>query len=66
MIKNRDTDVLLGVQAVGAIGVDKRIDVAATALYHEMTTEDLENLDLSYAPPFNSTWDPIQQGARRL
>ncbi|MCR6108247.1 FAD-dependent oxidoreductase [Salipaludibacillus agaradhaerens] len=66
MIKNRDTDVLLGVQAVGAIGVDKRIDVAATALYHEMTTEDLENLDLSYAPPFNSPWDPIQQGARRL
>lgn len=66
MIKNKQTDQLLGVQAIGKSGVDKRIDVAATALYHQMTTEDMENLDISYAPPYNSTWDPLQQGARRL
>ncbi|PYZ92480.1 CoA-disulfide reductase [Salipaludibacillus keqinensis] len=66
MIKHKQTDQLLGVQAVGKSGVDKRIDVAATALYHRMTTEDMENLDISYAPPYNSTWDPLQQGARRL
>ncbi|WP_280770501.1 CoA-disulfide reductase [Salipaludibacillus daqingensis] len=66
MIKNKKTDRLLGVQAIGGHGIDKRIDVAATALYHQMTTEDMENLDISYAPPFNSPWDPLQQGARRL
>ncbi|WP_416147783.1 FAD-dependent oxidoreductase [Salipaludibacillus sp. HK11] len=66
MIKDKVSDRLLGVQAVGKTGVDKRIDVAATALYHQMTTEDMENLDISYAPPFNSVWDPLQQGARRI
>lgn len=66
MIKNKQTDQLLGVQAIGKSGVDKRIDVAATALYHQMTTDDMENLDISYAPPYNSTWDPLQQGARRI
>jgi len=66
MIKHKQTDRLLGVQAIGRSGVDKRIDVAATALYHQMTTDDMENLDISYAPPFNSVWDPLQQGARRL
>ncbi|MDG5787334.1 FAD-dependent oxidoreductase [Evansella sp. AB-P1] len=65
LLRHRETDRLLGVQAVGKTGVDKRIDVAATALYHGMTIADLENLDLSYAPPFNGVWDPLQQAARR-
>ena len=66
MIKHKESDRLLGVQAIGKSGVDKRIDVAATALYHQMTTDDMENLDISYAPPYNSPWDPLQQGARRM
>ncbi|SIS57201.1 FAD-dependent oxidoreductase [Salimicrobium flavidum] len=60
-----DTKRLLGVQIIGPDGVDKRIDVMATALYNEMTTEDLLDLDLAYAPPYNSVWDPLQQAARR-
>ncbi|MFA9560660.1 CoA-disulfide reductase [Evansella sp. AB-rgal1] len=65
LLRHKETDRLLGVQAVGKTGVDKRIDVAATALYHRMTIADIENLDLSYAPPFNGVWDPLQQAARR-
>jgi hypothetical protein len=37
----------------------KRIDVFATALHHGLTIEDLQRLDLSYAPPFAPVWDPI-------
>lgn len=66
MMKDNKTGKLIGMQAIGKTGVDKRIDVAATAIYHGMTTEDMENLDISYAPPFNTAWDPVQQGARRL
>jgi rhodanese-related sulfurtransferase len=54
---------LLGAQAVGGDGVDKRIDVLATALQAGMTVEDLEHLDLSYAPPFGSAKDTqVQAG----
>lgn len=57
---------LLGGQAVGYGGVDKRIDVLATALYAGLSVEDLLRLDLEYAPPFNSAWDPIQAAATAL
>lgn len=60
-----DNGALLGGQIIGEAGVDKRIDVLAVALFNEMTVEELEDLDLSYAPPYNSTWDPIQQAARK-
>jgi rhodanese-related sulfurtransferase len=50
---------LLGGQAYGEAGVEKRIDVLATALHGNMTLEDLSELDLSYAPPYNSANDPI-------
>jgi NADPH-dependent 2,4-dienoyl-CoA reductase/sulfur reductase-like enzyme/rhodanese-related sulfurtransferase len=50
---------ILGAQAVGASGVDKRIDVLATALRAGMTVYDLEELELSYAPPFGSAKDPV-------
>lgn len=63
---HKETKKLLGGQMIGAEGVDKRIDVLATALYHEMDVEELADLDLSYAPPYNGSWDPIQQAARRL
>ncbi|WP_054705778.1 FAD-dependent oxidoreductase [Bacillus sp. JCM 19041] len=60
-----DTGKVLGGQFIGTKGVDKRCDVLATALYHGMTMQDLEELDLGYSPPFNSVWDPLQQTARR-
>ncbi len=50
---------LLGAQAVGEDGVDKRIDVFATALYAGMTIDDLAELELAYAPPFGSAKDPV-------
>ncbi|TWI59772.1 FAD-dependent oxidoreductase [Halalkalibacter nanhaiisediminis] len=60
-----ETEQLLGGQIIGKAGVDKRIDVLATALFHEMRIGELEDLDLAYAPPYNGVWDPIQQTARR-
>jgi NADPH-dependent 2,4-dienoyl-CoA reductase/sulfur reductase-like enzyme/rhodanese-related sulfurtransferase len=50
---------LLGAQVIGSSGVDKRIDVLATALYAGLTIEDLGNLDLAYAPQFGSARDPV-------
>ena len=50
---------LLGAQAVGKDGVDKRIDVLATALKAGMTVDDLAELELAYAPPFGSAKDPV-------
>jgi NADPH-dependent 2,4-dienoyl-CoA reductase/sulfur reductase-like enzyme/rhodanese-related sulfurtransferase len=50
---------LLGAQAVGASGVDKRIDVIATALRAELTVYDLEDAELCYAPPFGGAKDPV-------
>lgn len=53
------TGRLLGAQAVGLEGVDKRIDVLATAIRAGMTVEDLIDLDLSYSPPYGQARDPI-------
>lgn len=50
---------LLGAQGVGAEGVDKRIDVLATALRAGLTVFDLEELELCYAPPYGSAKDPV-------
>lgn len=50
---------ILGAQAVGADGVDKRIDVLATAMAAGMTVDDLVDLELAYAPPFSSARDPV-------
>lgn len=66
MIKDNQNERLIGVQAVGTTGVDKRIDTSSVMLYNKMTIDDIQNLDISYAPPYNSTWDPIQKGARRF
>ena len=50
---------LLGAQIVGGDGVDKRIDVLATAIRAKMTALELTELDLSYAPPYSSAKDPV-------
>lgn len=54
-----DDGKILGAQAFGKNGVDKRIDVIATALYAGLTVYDLEKIDLCYAPPFSSAKDPV-------
>ena len=53
------TGSVLGAQIVGKKGVDKRIDVLATAIRAKMTVFDLEELELAYAPPYSSAKDPI-------
>ena len=50
---------LLGAQAVGGEGVDKRIDVLATAMQAGLRVTDLERLELAYAPPYSSAKDPV-------
>lgn len=50
---------ILGAQAVGQSGVEKRIDVIATAIKGNLTVYDLPDLELSYAPPFSSAKDPV-------
>lgn len=52
---------LLGAQAIGRDGVDKRIDVIATAIYAGLSIDDLMNLELAYAPAFGSAKDAINQ-----
>ncbi|OPX96018.1 MAG: NADH peroxidase [Syntrophorhabdus sp. PtaB.Bin006] len=54
-----ETGRLLGAQMVGQEGVAHRIDTLATCLYGKMTIEDVARLDLGYAPPFATVWDPI-------
>lgn len=56
-----DTGRILGAQAVGKDGADKRIDVIATAIYGGLTVSDLMNLELAYAPQFGSAKDAINQ-----
>ncbi len=65
MIAERHTGRLLGAQIVGEAGSAKRIDVLATALWNEMTVDDLLHVDLSYAPPFSPVWDPVLIAARK-
>ena len=54
-----ETGRVLGAQIVGYEGVEKRVDVIATAIHGHMTVRDLEELDLTYAPPFSSAKDPV-------
>ncbi|MCU6746491.1 FAD-dependent oxidoreductase [Faecalicatena acetigenes] len=55
----KETYRLLGAQIVGFEGIDKRIDVLATAIHTGMKADDLTELDLAYAPPYSSAKDPV-------
>lgn len=59
MVYDPDTGRVLGGQAVGLEGVEKRIDVLAVAIRAGMTVYDLEELELCYAPPYGSAKDPV-------
>jgi NADPH-dependent 2,4-dienoyl-CoA reductase/sulfur reductase-like enzyme/rhodanese-related sulfurtransferase len=58
---DKDSGKILGAQGVGLDGIDKRIDVIATAIYAGLTVQDLMNLELAYAPAFGSAKDAINQ-----
>ena len=59
LIVEEGTGRLLGAQVLGEAGVDKRVDVFATAIAGKMNVDDLEQLDLAYSPPFGSANDPV-------
>lgn len=59
LVADRETGRLLGAEIVGGEGVDKRLDVLATAIYAGLGVTDLEQLDLAYAPPYSSAKDPV-------
>ena len=59
------TGRLLGAQIAGREGAAKRIDVLATAIWNEMSVDEVLGLDLSYAPPFAPVWDPVLIAARK-
>ena len=63
---DRPTGRVLGAQFLGhrQSEVAKRIDIAATALFHGMTVEGISDLDLSYTPPLGSPWDAVQMSAQ--
>ena len=63
LVYEATTGKVLGAQAVGGAGVDKRIDVIATAIHFGGTVYDLAGLDLAYAPPFGSAKDPVHLAA---
>ena len=59
VLYEKETLRILGAQIVGYEGVDKRIDVLATAIFADLTALDLKDLDLAYAPPYSSAKDPV-------
>jgi rhodanese-related sulfurtransferase len=59
LIFSPENGKLLGAQIAGGCEVDKRIDIFATAIRGDMSVYDLEELELSYAPPFSSAKDPV-------
>ena len=59
VVFEKETYRLLGAQIVGYEGVDKRIDVLATAIHAGMKAKELKDLDLAYAPPYSSAKDPV-------
>ena len=63
---DRATGRLLGAQLFGHKNAEiaKRVDIAATAIFHGMTVDGLSDLDLSYTPPLGSPWDAVQTAAQ--
>ena len=66
LLAEKNSGRLLGGQIIGEEDAAKRIDVLATAVTHNLTLQNIIDLDLSYAPPFSPVWDPVQTAARKL
>lgn len=58
-VAHPETEKLLGVQIIGPEGVERRIDVFATAMYYGATVSDLANIDLAFTPPISTPTDPV-------
>jgi NADPH-dependent 2,4-dienoyl-CoA reductase/sulfur reductase-like enzyme len=65
LVHDRGSRRLLGGQIVGGAGAGMRIDTVAAALWGGLSIDDLVDLDLAYAPPFSSVWDPVNTAARQ-
>jgi NADPH-dependent 2,4-dienoyl-CoA reductase/sulfur reductase-like enzyme len=65
VVVERGSGRLLGAQIIGKEGAAKRIDVLATAIWAEMTVDEIAQLDLGYAPPLSPVWDPTLIAARK-
>lgn len=63
IIFNKDTNRILGAQIAGKEGAALRIGVFATAIYNNMTLDELALLDLGYTPPYSTTWDAVNVSA---
>lgn len=66
LLVEKNSKKIIGGQIVGFQGSAKRIDTIATAIFSGLTAQNMVDLDLSYAPPFSTVWDPIQIAARKL
>lgn len=66
LVADRRTARLVGGTVIGKEGAAGRIDVIATAITNRMRVEDLEQLDLAYAPPYAQVWDPVLIAAQQL
>jgi len=63
LVYEATTGKLLGAQAYGKEGVEKRVDAAAVALYAQLSVENLTEIDFAYAPPYSSANDPLNMAA---
>lgn len=61
LLFSTDDGTILGAQAIGRDGIDKRIDVLAVAIRAELTVYDMQDMELTYAPPFGSAKDVLNQ-----
>jgi NADPH-dependent 2,4-dienoyl-CoA reductase/sulfur reductase-like enzyme len=66
LVAEKQSRRILGGQIVGFKGSAKRIDTISAAIAAGMTAQQLIDLDLAYAPPFSTVWDPVQIAARRI
>jgi len=65
LVADAGTHRLIGGSVCGEEGAEGRINVIATALHNRMRVEDMEQLDLAYAPPFATVWDPVLVAAQQ-
>src|SRR5262249_26038304 len=66
LVADRNSGRLLGGVVTGEQGVAGRINVIATALHNHMKVDEFERLDLAYAPPYATVWDPLLIAAQQL
>ena len=66
VVADKITGLLLGAQAVGSIGADKRVNTVTSALIGHLTVEEFSNNDLTYSPAYSPTIDPLLNAVQIL